>query len=265
MPIPPSLLELQHRLESLLSLGGSADGARQLADAAPGLPIVGDDRLGAAERLDVYASAIFIRIRDAIAEDYPATHAALGPEDWGAQIARYVEAHPTDHPDLRMAGRHLPDFLRACGPAWVADLADLERSLAEAFTAANAAPLRTESVQALEPGAWPDLWVRAVPSLRVLLPTTPSDEIRRRLLDGKPAAPDEGHCAPIRVWRRDLRVFQRRIEPLEERALRLLVAGVTFADLCDWIDEQDGERYASEIAVGLLTRWLGDELLAAEA
>lgn len=262
MPTAPSLRDLQRELETLFSLGGEADHADRLRDTAPRLPIGGDDRLTPADRLGIYTGMIFVRIRDAIAEDFAATRTALGDDAWNELIARYLRAHPTHHADLRLAPRHLPEFLRATAPGPLADLAELEWALMESFTAEDSTPLRATALANLAPDAWPEMLVRASPSLRLLHPHSDVDRNRRRLLDRE--AVELGPTAPfaLRVWRRDLRVFHKRIDAVERGALELARSGVTFADLCAWLaDHGDGDP--SQAAVRLLHVWLADELLVA--
>ncbi len=263
MSAAPSLRELQHRLEELLSLGGLPDYEARLDAATGALPIGGDARLSPAARLGVYTGMIFVRIRDAVAEDFAATAAVVGDQRWDALMARYLEAHPTDHPDLRLAGRHLPAYLRETEAVPLADLAQLEWALIDSFTAAPATVLRTEDLQQLAPEAWPALELRAVPSLRLLTASSASDQNRRTLLDGESVELESTGPLALRIWRRELRVFHKRIEAFEHEALALVSTGVTFADLCTWIDQNDQGEDASQQAVHLLQSWLADELLIA--
>ncbi|MDG2307238.1 MAG: putative DNA-binding domain-containing protein [Candidatus Binatia bacterium] len=261
MPDEPSLLDLQHQLESLFSLGGTPDYEGRLEADAPALPIRGDERLSAAERIGIYTAMIFARIRDAIAEDFWCTAQLLG-DDWEPLIARYLEAHPTRHADLRLAGRNLPAFVRATQRTPLADLADLEWALIDSFTAADAPILRAEALQALAPEAWPALALEAVPSLRLCRPTSSCDRTRRRMLEGEEAALESEEAFPLRIWRTEFRVFQKRIDEFEFGALKLVAGGTTFAELCTWIAEQETTEGPSEAAVRLLQLWLADELLS---
>ncbi len=263
MSAAPSLRELQHQLEGLFSLGGAADCEARLKDAESSLPVGGDGRLSPAQRIGIYTDMIFARIRDAIAEDFSATVTALGDDAWESLIARYVEAHPTDHPDLRLAGRHLPAYLRATETPQIADLASFEWALIDSFTAADAPLLSGDTLRALAPEAWPALELRSVPSLRLLCATSPIDQTRRKLLDGEPTDLETVGPFTLRVWRRELRVFHKRVPPFEHEALQHIARGTTFADLCEWIAEGDTGEDASEVAVRLLQGWLADELLMA--
>lgn len=259
----PTLRELQHELETLFALGGAPGYESRLERAAPGLPVSGDERLSAAERISIYTGMIFVRIRDAIAEDFVATRSALGEAAWEATLADYLRAHPTDHPDLRMAARFLPGFLRDTAARPIADLAELEWALLDAFTAQDTAPLRAETLQALPANGWPSLEIRAVPSLRLLEPASPADRNRREILDGREVTLGTEPPFPLRIWRRDLRVFHKRIGVLERDALERTVEGISFAALCEWLAEAAPDRDPSENAVELLQAWLAEELLAA--
>lgn len=262
MPDEPSLLELQHRLESLFSLGGRPGYEARLETDAAALPIRGDERLSSAERIGIYTGMVFARLRDAIAEDFPCTVQLLG-DDWEPLVARYLEAHPTQHADLRLAGRDLPAFVRSTQPVPLADLADLEWALIDSFTATDSPVLRAEALQTLAPEAWPSLPLEAVPSLRLRKPTSSCDRTRRRMLDGEDAALESEEAFPLRIWRREFRVFQKRIDEFEFGALKLIAGGTTFAELCSWIAEQETQEDPSEAAVRLLQLWLADELLSA--
>src|SRR5579875_2488123 len=129
------------RLQALLCrlITGSATPADADAGAAA---IAGDARMNAAARLRVYADSYFYRLAAALREDYPALAAIVGEARFNTLVADYLAAFPPDRPSIFYAGRRLARFLREAGPAWpawMADLAALERSLSEAFHAADAA------------------------------------------------------------------------------------------------------------------------------
>ena len=48
------------------------------------LLILADKRLSALERIDIYANAYFYRLLDCLKEEFPATLAVVGPDDFGA-------------------------------------------------------------------------------------------------------------------------------------------------------------------------------------
>jgi hypothetical protein len=267
---PPPLRELQLRLKELIFRhGDGSEGAlRLLTRGAADLPIRKDPHLGAGERLAIYARMHFLRIRDVLVEDFPATCRAAG-EDVDRFVERYLAAFPTDDPSLRKAGRHLPRFLAApsvahAGP-WHADLARLELATIEAFDAADDAVLERATLAQIPPERWADLRLEAVCSLRILDTDFAVDDLREHLLrtDESPAA---ALFAPqprtLRVWRQGFRVFHRRIDPVERAALRLLSDGVSFGELCERLAETTTGDAAQQV-LRLLDLWLADELLVA--
>src|SRR3984893_12694581 len=104
--------------------------------------IESDDRLSAAERLEIYANAYFYRILDCLKEDFPATLAVLGADNFHNLVTGYLIEYPPTEPSISNAGRHLHEFLRhhPMRDRWpfIADLAQLERTLIEVFHASEA-------------------------------------------------------------------------------------------------------------------------------
>jgi hypothetical protein len=257
------LRELQLGLRRLIATPELAPGERaSLLDA---LPLRGDERLSAEERVAIYAAMHFVRIRDALAEDYPGLLAALGDERFAALAESYLRAHPTDHPSLRYAGRNLPSFLAAQASLvpepWAADLARVEWALVDSFDAPDDCVLTRESLETLAPEAWGSLHLRAVRSLVVLELGFEVDTARERLL-ASGSAEVARTAQTLRVWRQQFRVYYRRMDETEARAVeRLAGGGLSFAELCAWLAEETEEAEAAPAALRLLECWLSDELL----
>jgi hypothetical protein len=268
---PPPLRELQLRLRELIFRHG--DGSPQslegLSRGASELPIRDDPRLRAGERLAIYARMHFLRIRDVLIEDFPATCRAVG-EDVDRFVERYLAAFPTDDPSLRRAGRHLPRFLakssRSTARPWHEDLARLEWAMIEAFDAADDPVLTRASLGELASDRWPDLRLETVRSLRILELDFPVDEIREGLLQRDEMPPQQlasAGAVQLRVWRQGFRVFQRRLDATEWAALHLVAGRATFGELCERLAEEIGEDDATQRVLHLLDLWLADDLLAA--
>mgnify|MGYP001332179697 CR=1 FL=1 len=261
------LRELQAGLRALIADPATLDGPSSLiAGRVAALSIRGDDRLSAADRVRIYARMHALRLRDALEHDYPALHRALGDDGFAALVQRYVAAHPSDRPSLRDLGRHLPGFLQRSveqGQAWLAELAQLEWAMVEAFDAPDEPSLDRAHLGSLQADEWPALSIEPVRSLQLLSLTTPADTIRDGLLT------DAGDREPaptptlLRVWRQDLVVYVRRTPELEMATLRRLHRGATFAALCEWLADADSsDDDAAATAAGLLRRWVDDGLLA---
>ena len=113
----------------------------------------------------VYRNAYVARLAEILADDYAQLHAYLGDQAFAKLVKAYIDANPSDQRSARWFGRHLPDFVRESGNyakhPEVAEIADLEKALADAFDGPDAAPLTIDALAPLAPEAWPQLTLQA--------------------------------------------------------------------------------------------------------
>jgi hypothetical protein len=216
--------------------------------AADGLIATGD--------IDIYAGMYSSRLYDTLVEDYPKLKAALDAPVFDEIVARYLRAHPPHSFTLREAGAALEGFLRpgALGPPWAADLVALERARVEVFDGPDATPLAQADVAALG-DELPALMLRWVPSSFVVPVAWNVDDIWSAIEDEQAvpaAAPAE---RTMLVWRRDLSVLHRTLDPDEAQLAPMIARGISFADICEVLGAIHGTD-ASARAVELLLRWL---------
>ncbi len=249
-----SLETLQRRFHDAITGRASLATARGL---------VRDDGIRPLDRLQVYAHAYFVRIRDALAAEYPKLAAVLGDDDFTALISRYLDSYPTRHPSLRDAGMLLPRFLSEehgsrVGSLWKADLARLERARTEVFDGPDATPLRRDDLAALAPAMFPDLWLRLIPSSAVVSIASNADEGWSAIEDG--STPPVAARGPriVLVWRLEITVVHRTLGEDEAHLIDLVRSGVSFAEVCAALIGRD----AVDRALALVLAWLDAEILA---
>ncbi len=273
MERPPTLEDTQRLLWTLISAPNGAGAALAADPEATGLrgaveaQIAGDERLSALDRVEIYANMYFYRLRDCLVEDFRAVHAVVGPTHFHNLITDYVLACPSTHPSLRFAGRHLPSMLATHGLAdqwpFLADLARLEWAMLDAFDAADARVLQESDLERIPAEGWSDLRLRLVPSARLLdLDWAVLDTWRHVDRDEAPHEPARASTALL-VWRRGFRVLHRTVEPTERVALDQLRAEAPFGTLCERLAEAVGQDAAPIETLGIVRRWLAEELLAA--
>lgn len=192
------------------------------------------DRLTPQEQLGIYRRQFWLKHRDSLAEDFPATVALLG-DAWEGLCREYLRAHPPRSRGLRELGFPLPEFLASAGmePGLV-DMARLERAYLEVFDAPDEAPLDSERALAVAPSDWPRVCLGVSGALR-LLDVAPSVADRRReLLAGrKPEdAPREEGLLRLAVYRRDLDLWDQAIEAAPCELLRRLGQGLPLGVAC---------------------------------
>lgn len=278
-----STLEATQRLlwRIIVAPEGVAAGLRELSEPSgtPGAQqlaalIRGDAVLGAEQRVGVYASAYFERIRGVLEEDFPGLRAALGEAAFRDLATSYLAVHPPRHFSLRYAGARLTGFLETHAAAapfrrrfgWCADLAGLEWALAEAFDARDSGTARRADLAPVAPERWAELELQLTPSVQLIDALWAVQPMRRLYeadeLDERSASETRAKRAAICVWRDRERVFHRELDASEEAALRRALHGCRFGEICELAEQRLGEQRAVAAAAGWLASWLDDGLLA---
>ncbi len=256
----PSLRALQRAFFRALESGAAGSTA---PDAELLAVVRGSAGFDPSARLDVYAQMYWMRIADALREDYPRLAAIVGDHGFHALARAYLAGAPSRHPSLGHVGDGFADFLegRAGVPPFAADLARLEWARGRVFTAADAPLLTLDELRALAPGDWGTLRLRTIPALALLELRWPAHEVWAADTGSPPAC--EARATSLRVWRDESHVYHAPLDVVERAALPALEAGTTFADVCALVGAVQGEAGAAEEAGALLLRWIADRLLLA--
>jgi hypothetical protein len=267
--MPIHLKELESLLYRLITApSGVAEGLAAERDlGAGGLDaiVLGDERLSAEARVDIYANMYFYRIRDALKEDFPATLAVLGDDNFHNLVTGYLLEYPPSEPSISHCGRYLADYLRdhpICEDApFVADVAKLERAVVEVFHGIDAAALEPDALRATPPEDWPAMKLGIHPAAQILALEWRVSELLRAVEEGHPWKPAERGAVKVLVWRRNARVFYRDLERAEADALEAASRGVTFAEICDVVAAKADDEDPIAAMDRMLARWLSDALL----
>jgi hypothetical protein len=256
----PTLRELEARFHRLVTAPvpvGEALPALGLERADVEAWFLGDDRLDAIRRLDIYANMYFFRLRDVLAEQFPRVAAAVGPDEFHNLITSYLVACPPGHPSIERAGARLPGYLAghalAAERPWLADLAAVEWAEDELHRGPDATPLAPSDLASVPPEELGDVRLGLIPC-HALVASTHAIEPEP---DGEPAA----EPTTILVWRPALAVRRRALAPLEAALLPLVARGATVAELCEAVAASVGDDAAVATAFEHLARWTGEGLL----
>jgi hypothetical protein len=238
---------------------------RQFVDRVTGRAGAFPEGLVASGDLDIYTRMYASRLIDALADDYPKLRIALGEDAFIAAAEAYLRDHPPHSFTLREAGVGLAAHLRADAeaPPWAADLAALERARLEVFDGPDATPLAQDTAIAL--GAeLPELVLAWVPSSVVVPIGWAVDDLWSAIEDDQPAFEPAAEPRVVLVWRRDISVLHRTLDPDEAELAPAIAAGARFAELCEVLGAAHGEA-AGERAAELLLRWIAAEAIVAPA
>ncbi|HTR62120.1 MAG TPA: DNA-binding domain-containing protein [Candidatus Binataceae bacterium] len=263
------LKDIQSLLYRLITApSGVAEGVaaeRQLPPAGVSAFIRGDERLSPEDRVGIYANMYFYRLLEVLAEDYPATRAVLGEDNFHNLITGYlVEYRPTET-SVMWAGKFLADFLRDHPLLerfpFVADLAMLERSTIEVFCAPDSPVLEASGMSAVPPPEWPAIKLRRIPAASILDVEWNVAEVLRAIEEKRPWNSPAREANRILVWRRNSRVSYRAIGAGESAVLSMLTRTATFGRVCRALAAELPEDNAAPVIADLTARWLADGLL----
>jgi hypothetical protein len=217
----PTLRQLQRWMSLVVRHRGDSDSASHTAAARALIPrgsvlagevIKPSATMPPLARLDVYGGAYLTRLREVLESDFDALRHALGPEDFAALAADYVYAHPSRHPNLNVFGAGLPELVAARADLphreFLAELADLQWTVAESFAAPEFTPLDVEALRGLSHEQWAAVVFAPNPSVRLRRYRYPVNGFLQAFFDGRePAvpAPADHHLVVYRkagtVWR----------------------------------------------------------------
>lgn len=244
----------------------------QLADAlrSPVMPrlhaLRGDGMADQASRLAVYHHGYRIRLREALATEFPGLSLLAG-RHFHSLLDDYVAAHPSTHFNIRWHGAGLAAFL-ATRPPWrdrpgLADAARLDWAISVAFDAADQRPLDDAKLACLPPDAWAGMRVQLLPHASLLRVTTNVDAFRRAADQraARPALRRLARAGHLLVWRPALEVRYRRVKPTELPTLQGALNGDSFAQLCIREADRHGPDAAMPRMATLLGQWLRERLI----
>jgi uncharacterized protein (UPF0276 family) len=230
---------------------------------------VGDERLSAVARLEIYAGMYFFRILDVLRDAFPRLAVALGDDAFHDLVTDYLVAHPPGHPSIGRAGDRLPAFLssHALGRErpWLPPLARLEWALVDLYDGPDAETLAPEELARVAPERLAALPLVAIPCHELLRHDFAVAALWRRLETGEAPAVAAPEPEELLVWRQGTSVFHRRLDPGEGALLALCREGTTLGGLCERAAAGlDADVDAAARAVfTFVRRWATDGLLRA--
>ena len=161
--------------------------SRRIPRAVVEQAFVGDARLSAVERLDVYAQMYFFRLFDVLVDQFPALAACVGETQFHDLVTDYLVACPPASPNIRDVGQrlaaHLADSDLAEERPWLTELAQLEWAHIELFDGPDAEPLTLADLHGLAPDELARLPLALVPCARVMRCAYRVDRIWERIAE----------------------------------------------------------------------------------
>lgn len=205
-------------------------------------------------RYGVYRNNVTASLTGALASRFPATESIVGPNFFRAMAGDFIKAHPPRSPVLLAYGDDFPDFAAAFEPAkalaYLPDVMRLEVARGRAYHAADARPLDSAALAAIDPARLGGLVLVPHPALSILSSAHPMVTIWAMNAGEMP-------LGPINSWRGEHALVTRphltvEVTPLSAAAaafLRRLAGG---ANLAETVAAEDDSFDLSEVLATLL-------------
>jgi hypothetical protein len=240
-----------------------------LLDASKGAgftkQIVNDKKVGVKKRLGIYADAYRLRIIEALSNSYPILKALLG-DDLFEQAARsYIDLYPSTYRNMRWVGDKMAEHLQANFPQYpiAAEMASFEWGLSLAFDAEDASILSLQHLAVIAPENWADLRFKFHPSIQLFIFKWNVLRVWQAL-NAEETVPKVSQIdEPCVVWRKDLNSHYRSLDLAEYAAIQQVIAGASFGELCEKLQENATEEAATMQAAQYLSGWLNEGILTA--
>jgi hypothetical protein len=210
--------------------------------------IVDQVGIGVEKRMQIYASAYSIRLKETIETDHEMLGLYLGDELFDKMAAEYVASHPSSFHSLRQFCEALPQFLREDNffsqHAVLSDLAGFERALLHAFDAQECPRATFSDLQAIDGQLWPGIRFRFHASLQIFRCESNAVESWQALKQGEtPPAADYSSKRAWMLWRGTNRISEFiSLAPYQLALLQGFLEGKDFAQQCEcmlqWFDEE---------------------------
>jgi len=223
-------------------------------------------RISVDHRLHIYHNAYRVRLLENLRDAFEKTWSYLGDESFEFAARAFIEDNPPRHRNLRWHGAEFSQWLGQRFPDDfdIAELAQIDWQLRQAFDGANATPVAAADLAGLTAAEWASVGFEFVPTLSITPLGFNSVSIWHAL--------DQAHIPPVAerlsqpawllIWRKGWQPHFRTLQAAEHAALLQLRDGASFAQVCANLAEQFSDQQAASVAAENLRTWLQDEMIA---
>lgn len=252
-----SLDQIERWMQSVLMYGGEVAEAIASPEASQHIAISSVDELpsvvlpsnalDSSSRLEIYIDAYFERLLECLGQEFQATRAALGDDNFNAVAFGYLRREPSRSYTLNDLGASLPKFLaetrlheRAAPvdatPSWgefIVELAAFERILRDVFDGPGSEGgeiLESSHLAAIPVDAWGRLRLLPAPCLRLVQFDHPVHRFWQNWKDSGLAAPPAPCRTYLAINRRAYSVERHELSLLQFALLGRLLEGETLSE-----------------------------------
>jgi hypothetical protein len=221
------------------------------------------------KRLMIYGDAYFLRLLEVLTTVFPTLSQWMGEKKFERLAFEYVEKYPSKHFSVDVFGQNLSEYLANHSPyqrqIFLSELAAFEWSLNRVIDAPDGALLTRQDLAAVPETVWADMRMVVHPSLAMRTYQWNAVAVYEATQQGLPQPKSERLKTPASyiVWRKDLAVQYAALTAEEAAAMSAILAGQSFADICQTLCQWLPETEVAPYTVNLLIHWLDAEIFSA--
>ncbi|MDP2561906.1 DNA-binding domain-containing protein [Psychrobium sp. 1_MG-2023] len=226
-------------------------------------PVTIDTRLG------IYKNAYKMRLRETIDNDHPQLGKYLGDELYDALVDGYVATYPSKVRSLRHFCHNIPQYLATQRPfsshPILTDLAKFERTLLDAFDAADKPVAKMDALSNIEIDRWPDIKLTFHPSCRLFTQLTNAVESWQALKTDTAPPPAQDYPLGVfwLVWRNEQRLTEfANIDPISQVLWQSFNDGNDFSHACELLTDYCHEEQVPVEALKRLQFWINNDMVS---
>ena len=250
---PETLARTQRWMQScILTKGDASEAVRSPGAAAEFSPaeaagvIRPSWSLKPLERLDIYRTMYELRLRDALAVDYPGVLRFLGEDLFDELAGLYIRQHPSRSYTLNRFGERLPAFLPSVeglpNPGFARDLARIELASTQVFDAEETAPADPACALAIPSERWERVRLVPIRAFRLLAVDCPVHDYLKALQSGREPRRPRRRATWLAVFRRSYAVRRLALPRLAFELLMWIVEGATLGEALQRVAATGGLR-----------------------
>jgi hypothetical protein len=219
-------------------------------------------------QLGIYEHAYRARLKEVLGKDFEALAAVLGERQFDWLSDDYIARFPSDSFTLRHYGRRFPAFLHQWHDlpqrTGLAELAEFEWLLIEAFDAAEAPLVGEQDLIGIAAENWPALRFTFHPSVQRCDHHWNSVKLWQTYKQDKPLPRLRrlNAALPWLIWRASLTTRFVSLSESEQVALDAVHTGKNFAEVCEALSEVTDQENLPLYAASLLKDWINKGLIS---
>ncbi|MBS0288471.1 MAG: putative DNA-binding domain-containing protein [Proteobacteria bacterium] len=230
--------------------------------------IAADERFSASKRLKVYFDAYRIRLKEILKLDFPKTATLLGDEAFDTAFEQYLYQYPSQHFSVRYFGQFFSEFLNNHKPFSdhnvFSQMALFEWSISYTIDAKDGELVTQKMLSQLAPEIWADLHFYFHPSVTSQVFTWDIPQLWQDIENEQPPRQPIAQPQPTRwlLWRKGLRSLFQSCTIAQERMVLAVLAGKSFADICEDLMDILPEEDIPITAAQTLFKWVNEDMIA---